>query len=76
MTSRRLRRGRDPKGILRDPERNHSLYLPRTNGTQVLRGNLDEGAPRRSVPSGLYYGMPQWMEEEIAQARAARSAQR
>ena len=70
-----IEEGRDPKGILRDPERNHSLYLPRNNGTQVLRGNLDQGVPRRSVPSGLYHGVPQWMEEEIAQAYASRTAQ-
>lgn len=55
--------GGDPKGILRDPSRNHAIPLPRTSGGEPLVARRPPG--RRFTVSALYYGLPKEIEEEM-----------
>ncbi len=69
--------GGDPKGILRDPARNHKLYLPRPRGGEPLpnRGRLPgQQARRRFTVSSLYYGLPKEIEEDMQRVFAEREA--
>ena len=62
-----VEQGGDPKGILRDPSRNHSLHLPRPNGGI----GLNAPRPRIGQPGGhsvawsLYAGLPKEIEDDI-----------
>lgn len=72
-----VQEGGDPKGILRDPNRNHSLFLPRPSGGVGLAARPRLGQPGgRSVASSLYYGLPKEIEEDIERVFAERERER
>ena len=65
--------GGEPKAIIRDPEKNHQLYLPRQgrNNRGDPFGRRDDGkAPR----NGLLAGQPQEMLDEMDRIWAERGA--
>lgn len=70
MDLRVIEDGGEPKGILRDPSRNHALPLPRTGGGEPLVARRPTG--RRFTVSALYYGLPKEIEEDIARVFAER----
>ena len=76
MDIRVVEDGGDPKGILRDPKRNHALHLPRSSGGEPLGGRAATSAGGRTpTASRLYYGLPKEIEEDIARVFAARAGQ-
>jgi len=64
--------GVDPKGILRDPSRNHAMYLPRSSGGERLANSTRAAGPRRLGVAGLYYGLPKEIEDDMLRVIASR----
>lgn len=68
-------RNADPKGVLRDPSRNHALYLPRSRGgVRFAEQNRPREAYRRPSVFGLYSGLPKELEDDINRVIAERLA--
>ncbi len=61
--------GGEPKGLIRDPEKNHSVYLPRVGGTEVNFGAEGATAPRNRH----LYGQPQEVLDEMDRIWADRA---
>ena len=61
--------GGEPRGLIRDPEKNHSVYLPRVGGTEVNFGAEGATAPRNRH----LYGQPQEVLDEMDRIWADRA---
>lgn len=66
--------GADPKAILRDPSRNHAMYLPRSGGGVRFNERSRLGPVRRPSVYSLYYGLPDDLRDDIERVIAERSA--
>ena len=64
----------DPKGILRDPSRNHAMYLPRSGGGVRFNERRTVGPVRQPSVFSLYYGIPKELEDDIRKVIAERAA--
>ena len=61
--------GGEPKGLIRDPEKNHKVYLPRVGGAEVNFGAKGATAPRNQH----LYGQPQEILDEMDRIWADRA---
>ena len=64
--------GGEPKAIIRDPEQNHKLYLPRQGRSR--RNGFSAGGPDGRAPRNRHLaGQPQWILDEMDRIWAERS---
>ncbi len=66
--------GGDPKGLVRDPERNQRIYLPRVGGPGGSNRGVNFGANAGKAPRNQHlYGQPQAILDEMDAIWSARS---
>ena len=66
--------GGDPKGLVRDPEHNQRIYLPRVGGPGVTNRGVNFGANAGKAPRNQHlYGQPQEILDEMDAIWSARS---